>query len=175
MNMESSFDNPMKVLRAICDFIFTHLQDYTPTIEAFTFGISDSIISARYKGMCLGREHLTEYSEKLFNRILEYDGHGLAVVSFTGLHAIRLEYSLNSIACEERDNDAPRGALLRVTMSTGNDMFLQDYSLFYDAFIDSISKSNCAINYDKLVIFLNGTRLILSPNDGFVFPDSVNK
>ena len=170
--MESSFENPMKVLRAICDFIFIHLQDYAPTIEAFTFGISDSVISARYKGKCIEREHLAEYSNELFNKILEYDGQGLAVVSFTGLHAIRLEYSLNSIACEERDNDAPRGALLRVTMNTGNDLFLQDYSLFYNAFIDSISNSNSVINTDKLEVFLNGTRIGLSSNDDFFLPDS---
>ena len=170
--MESSFENPMKVLRAICDFVFTHLQDYAPTIEAFTFGISDSVISARYKGMCIGREHLEEYSEELFGKILEYNGQELTVVSFTGLHAIRLEYSLNKIACEERDNDAPRGALLRVTMNTGNDLFLQDYSLFYYAFMDSLSKTGSAIDLGKLDVFLNGTRINMSSNDVFFLPDS---
>lgn len=154
------FDNVLEIARVICGFIFSHSEVVPPEITSFTFGISSSIVSVRFKGNGIYNDGFKEDSAALYRALQGMTAEKLTITSFMDGLALRFEYTKKGLSEKSREDNPPEGALFSVETTDGKNEFLNDTQLFTDAlkplFEDTFP------DHPDIEVFLNGNRMKLT-------------
>ena len=92
------FDNVLEIARVICGFIFSHSEVVPPEITSFTFGISSSIVSVRFKGNGIYNDGFKEDSAAFFRVLQGMTTEKLTITSFMDGLALRFEYTKKGLS-----------------------------------------------------------------------------
>ena len=87
--MAESFNIVLGIAKAICEFIFSHSEVVPPEITSFTFGISSSIVSVRFKGNGIYNDGFKEDSAALYRALQGMTAEKLTIISFMDGLALR--------------------------------------------------------------------------------------
>lgn len=146
------FNNVLNVATAICEFIKNESR-----ITGATFGVSTSVVTARFFEKVSGLEHLEERSELFFQDLRKMGVKELRIESFSdGVKSILLFNEKSKKYIQEQDK-LPDGFLFRVEMNDGRDLILRDPEVFCSK-VGPVLKPLLDTNSEP-ELFLNGESL----------------